>query len=524
MSRSLSSLLLLFFVAILLVSPADALLGGGGSGRKNRRHKKKKGRRRHKKKKKSDSSSSSSFNHGKINRRYEDLTAQELLEYLTEVSGPNKGFEILLELIELSELKPLLGDFTLFAPNDNAFCRTARTDFDYDGECTPAKLLKFYGNLLSGLGPPLQETLVAILTYHAASGQMTVKDLREKGSFITYCECLEIEVRKQSKQTTKLYDAARKFPNIEFKQQNIAVADDGMVHVIKSVLLPPLDNDCPPGGGNDCLFAPQKSFVCGDLDCKYNSVCDFQAAGFKRSECTKVDTEYQCESDCNTDEECESGVVDLGGCRYCAEGKCSARPAVEYQCESDCNTDKECRSGVQGDGGCPYCASGKCRPRPDEFPCGFDCIMDEQCANRANASGACPYCTEGICSWSRFAEVFECGSKCQTDEQCETGVSGPRGCRYCNAGKCERRAASCPNPGDGLCTTEVKVVACGEFNCRYDNQCIANLAGFTDDECKRVGPAKCESFCVYESDCISAEDLLNGCDRCIGNTCTKLLP
>ena len=256
MSRPLSSLLLLFLVAALLTSPADALLGGGGSGRKKRRHKRKKGRRRHKKK--SDSSSSSSFNHGRINRQYEDLTAQELLEYLTVESGPNKGFEILLQLIELSELDPgILEDFTLFAPNDNAFCRTARNDFDYDGGCTPEKLLEFYGNLLSGLGP-LQDTLVAILTYHAASGQMTVKDLREKGSFITYCECFEIEVKKQSKRVTKLYDAGRKYPNIEFRQQNIAVADDCMVHVIKSVLLPPLSSDCPPGGSNDCLFAPQK--------------------------------------------------------------------------------------------------------------------------------------------------------------------------------------------------------------------------------------------------------------------------
>ena len=523
MSRSLSSLILLFFVIILLVSPADALLGDGGSGRNKRRHKKKKKkRRRHKKK--SDSSSSSSFNHGRINRRYEDLTAQELLEHLTEVSGPNKGFEILLQLIDLSELDPgILEDFTLFAPNDNAFCRTARNDFDYDGECTTEKLLDFYGNLLSGTGP-LQDTLVAILTYHAASGRMTVKDLREKGSFITYCECFEIEVKKKSKLVTKLHDAGRKYPNIEFWQQNIAVAGDGMVHAIKSVLLPPLSSDCPPGGGNNCLFAPQKSFVCGDLDCKYNSVCDFQAAGFTRSECTKVDDEYQCGSDCNTDEECTSGVVGLGGCRYCAEGKCSTMPAVEYQCESDCNTDKECESGVEGDGVCPYCASGKCRSRPDEFPCGFECIIDEQCANRANANGACPYCTEGICSWSRFGGVFECGSKCETDVQCRTGVSGLGGCPYCAAGRCSARPEFCPDPVGGSCTTELRQVACGDSFCRYTNQCNADLAGFTSADCRRVGEAECGSFCVIEEDCISADNLLSGCDRCINNFCEALLP
>jgi hypothetical protein len=127
MSKSLLSVLLLFFVAILMVSPADANLGGG-SHKKKRRKKKKRRRRR----KRSDSSSSSAFNHGKINRRYEDYTALELLEYLTETSGPNKGFSIMLELIYLTELDEViddsidasdLEDFTLFAPNDNAFCR-----------------------------------------------------------------------------------------------------------------------------------------------------------------------------------------------------------------------------------------------------------------------------------------------------------------------------------------------------------------------------------------------------------------
>ena len=170
------------------------------------------------------------------------------------------------------------------------------------------------------------------------------------------------------------------------------------------------------------------------------------------------------------------------------------------------------------------CASGKCRSRPDEFPCGFECIIDEQCANRANAKGACPYCTEGICSWLRFGELFDCGSKCVTDEQCRTGVSGLGGCPYCVAGECRVRPESCPDPVGGSCTTEIRQVACGDSNCRYSNQCLATLAGFTDDECKRIGPARCGSFCVYEEDCISASTLLSGCDRCIQNTCTELLP
>ena len=532
MSKSLLSVLLLFFVVLLLVSPADANLGGGSN--KKRRRKKKKRRRR---RKKADSSSSSAFNHGKINRRYEDLTAYELLEYLTDTSGPKKGFSILLQLIDAADIQDevdgLLQDFTLFAPNDQAFCRTATNDLGYDGSCDADDVLDWYvdvlGDLVGDDDEVLGDTLVKILTYHAAGGRMTVEDLRRKGHFTTICGCFDIEVKKISKRKTKLYDATKKYPNIEFRQQNMAVADDGMVHVIKGVLLPPLNN-CPPGGGNDCLFAPSVAFVCGEYDCKYNSVCDFQAAGFKRSECSRVDDEYQCGSDCITDRQCESGVQgDVGGCPVCRSGKCRAiGPGGEYQCGSDCSTDQQCRSGVQGQvGGCPYCVDGKCDPRPagrhpDEFPCGFECLFDEQCANRVNADGACPYCTDRVCSWSRESAKLKCGSTCESDQQCEAGAQGDdNGCPVCTDGVCTVIEPSCPIAVGGTCTNEEKPVVCGDLFCRYNNQCFADLAGFTAADCNRVGIAECGAFCVSGKDCLSAEDILNGCEFCINNECSS---
>lgn len=484
MSKSLLSVLLLSFVVLLLVSPADANLGGGSN--KKRRRKKKKRRRR---RKRSDSSSSSAFNNGKINSQYEDLTAVELLEYLTEVNGPNKGFTIFLELVDLSDLDTdILEDFTLFAPNDKAFCRTAQNDFDYSGECTPRELLEFYSDLLDGLGT-LQDTLATIISYHAALGKMTVKDMRQKGSVVTYCECFEIGVKKQTKRITKLYDAGRTYPNIDFQNQNIAVADDGIVHVIKSVLLPPLN--CPPGGGNDCLFAPSVAFVCGEYDCKYNSVCDFQAAGFKRSECTNVDDDYQCGSDCSTDRQCESGDF--------------------------------------GYGGCPFCVTGKCADKfpPNEFPCGFECTIDEQCKNRANApsDNACQYCTDGACSWSREHEKLQCGSNCVTDQQCEDGVQGDvGGCPVCTDGVCTAIQPSCPIAVGGTCSNEDKPVSCDDGDgifCRYNNQCFADLAGFTAAQCQRVGIAECGAFCVSGNDCLSAGDILSACEICTNNVCSK---
>ena len=339
MSRQLTTLLLLLLVVALLLPPADSFGGGGGSSKRKkkgkRRHNRKKKKKRHVRRKKkenknshsslssSTSSSSSGFNHGRINRNYDHLTAYELLERLTDEAGPNKGFSILLQLIEAAELQDeidgLLQDYTLFAPNDQAFCRTARNDLEYEGSCDPPDaeaVLEYYVALLillAGLDEAaLGEILVAILTYHAADGRMTVHDLRRKGHFATYCQCFEIEVKKQTKKITKLIDAGRKYPNIEFRQQNIAVKDDGIVHIVKSVLLPPLEDmidpdpptpgECPEGGGDDCFFAPFNPHICGDdYACYYSTLCDVEVSGFDRDDdcCQQAGEDVVCTDEFN---------------------------------------------------------------------------------------------------------------------------------------------------------------------------------------------------------------------------------
>ena len=373
MGKQLSTFLLLAFVAVLLLLPIDAyveysdedeaslflspvdenveyMYRGGGSS--NNKKKKKKQRRRRKKKKNhkkksSSSSSSSGFNQGRINRKYEDLTAYELLEYKTDTTGPNKGFYILLQLIDAADLEDevdgLLRDFTLFAPNDQAFCRTATNDLGYKGDCNPPDaddVLGYYVDVLSDLAGDdeavLDDILVSILKYHVADRRMSVQDLRQKGHFSTLCDCNDIEVKKVSKRKTKLYDAARKYPNIDFREQNMAVEDDGMVHVIKGVLLPSFDDIpdpdvCPPGGGDECLFARENQHKCGD--CFYPTVCDLEAAGFDRDDCCQqppLDTiciELYEPVTCG-DKECEYSNL----CRATSSGY---RPR---QCEELCRT------------------------------------------------------------------------------------------------------------------------------------------------------------------------------------------
>mmetsp|Transcript_31 Transcript_31/g.67 ORF Transcript_31/g.67 Transcript_31/m.67 type:complete len:246 (+) Transcript_31:151-888(+) len=242
----LTKLLTLALTVLLLIPTPGCDAYGGGS--KKKRHR----RRRHKR---SSRSKTNAFNHGKINNKYADYTALELLEALTDKAGPNKGFSILAALIEGAELEGEvdggLEDFTLFAPNDQAFCRTAKNDLEYEGSCDPPDaedVLAHYVAVLDLVadGGDIVAPLTAILSYHAALGEMTVKKLRKYGIFTTLCECFEIAVKKVKKgrhkknKITKLIDDGPKYPNIDFRQQNVKVIG-GIVHVIKGVLIPPLD-------------------------------------------------------------------------------------------------------------------------------------------------------------------------------------------------------------------------------------------------------------------------------------------
>ena len=405
MSKQLSTFLLLTFVAALLLlsidayvensdgdeaalslSPVDANAAprGGGSNNKKKKKKKKQRRRRKKKKnqkKKSSSSSSSGFNQGRINRKYEDLTAYELLEYKTDTAGPNKGFFIVLQLIDAAglqdEVDGLLQDFTLFAPNDQAFCRTATNDLGYKGGCNPPDaddVLEYYVDVLSDLAGDdeavLGDILVGILTYHVADGRMSVQDLRRRGHFGTLCDCNDIEVKKVSKRKTKLYDAASKYPNIDFREQNMAVEDDGMVHVIKGVLLPsfediPDPDVCPPDGGVDCVFAPENQHRCGD--CFYMTICGLEAAGFDRVDdcCQQPPSDTFCTDEYKPvacgDKKCEYDNMCFATSSGYKEFQCSGEdvkcPEKEPDSGSRCNGNQEGLSCNLGDeyGGDRYC-------------------------------------------------------------------------------------------------------------------------------------------------------------------------
>lgn len=230
--------------ALLFVTPSEAR-GGGSS--------KKKHHRRKKTSKSKTKSKSNAFNHGKKIKDYHDLTPAELLVELSGDDGLDDNsddFDILLTLLDAAGLTGAvngdLDDITVFAPNDAAFCRTAKkSPLDYDGGCNDQDVFDFYAALLDTISPgDIVPPLTAILTYHVSGKAMTVKALRKKHSFDTLCEeCGDIGVKKARKRghkRTALIDDGPQYPKIAYKLQNIKVKT-GYVHVLKGVLLPELE-------------------------------------------------------------------------------------------------------------------------------------------------------------------------------------------------------------------------------------------------------------------------------------------
>ena len=264
-----------------------------------------------------------------------------------------------------------------------------------------------------------------------------VKDLRRKGYFTTYCQCFDIEVKKQTKKITKLIDARRKYPNIEFRQQNIAVKDDGIVHIVKSVLLPPLEEvvdpeppipaECPEGG-DDCIFEPANPHICGtDFACYYETLCDLEAAGFDRDD------------------------------------DCCQQPGDDVFCKEEFNP------VTCGPKECSYI--NLCWA----INSGYD---ESQCTGE----GACQQPGDDVFCKEEFNPVTCGAKKCPYDNLCWAINSGydESQCTGGGSGRCRG-----PAPG-AACSKKLNPVECGsggDYTCLYDNFCLAKSAGWTGRQC-----------------------------------------
>lgn len=131
---------------------------------------------------------------------------------IVDVASTTEGFSTLVAALSAAELVDTLsgeGPFTVFAPTDDAFA------------ALPA------GVLDALLLPENKATLVKILTYHVVSGMVMAADVTDG------------DVATVEGQTIKLATKDGVTVNGAKVVQADVMADNGVIHVIDAVILPP---------------------------------------------------------------------------------------------------------------------------------------------------------------------------------------------------------------------------------------------------------------------------------------------
>jgi len=133
-------------------------------------------------------------------------------------------FRMFVSSLQATELVDMLrkGDFTVFAPNDEAF----------------AKLPKGAYKRLQKNVPQLN----AVLMYHIVAGKHTINDISKMGTIKTI-QGQEVKIDAHQWHlhvNPKINDASITNPNL--------VADNGVIHVLDRVLMPNMELTCPVCG------------------------------------------------------------------------------------------------------------------------------------------------------------------------------------------------------------------------------------------------------------------------------------
>jgi len=136
---------------------------------------------------------------------------------LVEVAAGSAQFQTLVAAVKAADLVETLkgkGPFTLFAPTDEAFARLPK------------------GTLETLLKPENKEKLAAILTYHVVPGEIMAADVvkLESGTKVATANGAKITITHDSK-GVRVNDAHVVQTDIQ--------ADNGVIHVIDRVILPP---------------------------------------------------------------------------------------------------------------------------------------------------------------------------------------------------------------------------------------------------------------------------------------------
>lgn len=141
-------------------------------------------------------------------------TGENTGESIVDVASANGSFDTLVAAIQTAGLEEVLsaeGPYTVFAPTDEAFAALP--------EGTVEKLVK----------PENQEALNQVLAYHVVAGAVAASDIQP--GVISTVEGSDVDVA---------VDPAGVIVNGEATVvQSDVIADNGVIHVVDTVLLPP---------------------------------------------------------------------------------------------------------------------------------------------------------------------------------------------------------------------------------------------------------------------------------------------
>lgn len=143
------------------------------------------------------------------------LTVQAKAADIVDTAVAAGSFKTLVAAVQAAGLVDTLkgqGPFTVFAPNDEAFAKL------------PA------GTVEDLLKPENKDKLVAILTYHVVPGKVMSADVAGKETTAKTVQGAEIKVNGTN---GVMVDGAKVI------QADVA-ADNGVIHVIDSVIMPPM--------------------------------------------------------------------------------------------------------------------------------------------------------------------------------------------------------------------------------------------------------------------------------------------
>ena len=175
---------------------------------------------------------------------------------IAEIASTNGNFDILVTALDAAGLTETFenpGDFTVFAPTDDAFTELASTTLGIDVEGLSETQIALA--LVDALGI---ETLTDVLFYHVKSGASTVEELQAGGTVDTLLDGVTFAVNRD-----ELIDNDPDVEDPEFVEGLTDIrASNGIIQVIDRVLLP-IDVDeanaqptiADVAGGNDAFEA-----------------------------------------------------------------------------------------------------------------------------------------------------------------------------------------------------------------------------------------------------------------------------